>query len=599
MEEAGVAGGNVKGKYNANLGFWIVSLALRAQRHLSLSWSLRGQNCVNVPTPKTIVSKNELFCQFNSQILQLLTSCLFLAGTVSECTGFTAYLNRYHGRTRVMMYSGIAFMIAGILFAAAFHVSMIFIGRILQGFAISFASVSVPIYNSEMSPPQFRGTFNQLFQLFLTLFILIAQVINLIMHVTGAENSWGFRLSLGFAFVPAFMLFMAGTFLPDSPNSLLERGYITQARKNLEYIRGTKDVDVEFNDIVEAAELAAAVKHPWRNLFSAKYRPQLVLSACCTLFQQWTGINILIFYAPEIFLALGTTRTISLVAGIIIGACNHLSTYVSAILADYLGRRFLFLEAGVQMFSALIVISISLLCLPASSIWEAWYILGMACVFDMAYAWSWGPLAWTYPSEIQVLETRSAGMAVTSLFNLLFSFVIGQTFLSMLCTLQWGVFLLFACCVAFMTTFVYLFFPETKGIPIEECPLLFKTHWFWKRYANRSVGFQERMVMERKMLEAAEQGKPLPDIPGMESVKDDIISQNPTLAAHIPDVQPGDAGNPKRHGSADGRALELWLREYQTTHTFFERHAAAAAAMVPNLGRIQGLTGCEGFSQSA
>ena len=65
------------------------------------------------------------------------------------------------------------------------------------------------------------------------------------------------------------------------------------------------------------------------------------------------------------------------------------------------------------------------------------------------------------------------------------------------------------------------------------------------RYANRSVGFQERMVMERKMLEAAEQGKPLPDIPGMESVKDDIISQNPTLAAHIPDVQPGDAGNPK------------------------------------------------------
>ena len=68
-----------------------------------------------------------------------------------------------------------------------------------------------------------------------------------------------------------------------------EPGQLVQARKNLEYIRGTKDVDVEFNDIVEAAELAAAVKHPWRNLFSAKYRPQLVLSACCTLFQQWTG----------------------------------------------------------------------------------------------------------------------------------------------------------------------------------------------------------------------------------------------------------------------------------------------------------------------
>ncbi|KAK9839129.1 hypothetical protein WJX74_010039 [Apatococcus lobatus] len=488
---------------------------------------------------------NKLFCQFNSQILQLLTSVLFLAGTVSECTGFTAYLNRYHGRTRVMMYSGVAFMIAGILFATAYNVSQIFIGRILQGFAISFASVSVPIYNSEMAPPQFRGTFNQLFQLTLTFFILVAQVINLIMHVTGAESSWGFRLSLGFAFVPSFFLFLGGVFLPDSPNSLLERGFASKAKKNLQFVRGTKDVDKEFNDIVEAAELAAAVKHPWRNLFSAKYRPQLVLSACCTLFQQWTGINILIFYAPEIFLALGASRTISLVAGIAIGACNHLSTYVSAIIADYVGRRFLFLEAGVQMFAALITIAISLLCLGAKSIWEAWYILGLSCLFDMAYAWSWGPLAWTYPSEIQVLETRSAGMAVTSLFNLLFSFVIGQTFLSMLCSLQWGVFLLFACCVAFMTVFVYLFFPETKGIPIEECPLLFKSHWFWKRYANRSIGFQERMVMEKKMMEAAEQGKPLPDIPGMESVKEEIMSRNGGDMRNLAGAEKAVDGNPK------------------------------------------------------
>lgn len=76
--------------------------------------------------------------------------------------------------------------------------------------------------------PQFRGTFNQLFQLTLTFFILVAQVINLIMHVTKAENSWGFRLSLGFAFVPSFFLFLGGVFLPDSPNSLLERGFPTK-----------------------------------------------------------------------------------------------------------------------------------------------------------------------------------------------------------------------------------------------------------------------------------------------------------------------------------------------------------------------------------
>ena len=82
-------------------------------------------------------------------------------------------------------------------------------------------------------------------------------------------------------------------------------------------------------------------------------------------------------------MALGASRTISLVAGIAIGACNHLSTYVSALIADYAGRRFLFLEAGVQMFCALITIAISLLCLGVKGIWEAWYILGLACFFDM------------------------------------------------------------------------------------------------------------------------------------------------------------------------------------------------------------------------
>ena len=83
---------------------------------------------------------------------------------------------------------------------------------------------------SEMAPPHLRGRFNQLYQLVLTLFILVAQVINLIINLTGAVR-WGWRLSLGFAFVPASILFLGGVFLPDSPNSLLERGFPEQVRQ--------------------------------------------------------------------------------------------------------------------------------------------------------------------------------------------------------------------------------------------------------------------------------------------------------------------------------------------------------------------------------
>ncbi|DBA80098.1 hypothetical protein WJX79_008133 [Trebouxia sp. C0005] len=478
--------------------------------------------------PSVLEKQNEvntvgnLYCQYDSQTLQLMTSVLFISGAICELTGTTAFLSRYHGRKRVMMYSGILFMIAAIILAASQTIAMIVIGRVFQGIAISFASVSVPIYNSEMAPPHLRGRFNQLYQLVLTFFILVAQVINLIINVTDAVR-WGWRLSLGFAFCPSFVLFLGGVFLPDSPNSLLERGKPEQARKNLQLVRGTKDVDKEFNDLVEFAKLAAECKHPWRTLFSKKYRPQLILSACSTGFQQWTGINILIFYAPQIFLSLGTTKTISLVSAIILGACNHLSTYVSFWTADKFGRRALFLQAGVQMSIALLVIAISLKVLGGGQgTWLAWYILAMTCVYDMAYAWSYGPLAWLYPSEIQPLETRSAGLAVASFSNLLFSFVIAQTFLTMLCSLQWATFLFFAVCVICMTTFVGFFFVETKGVPLEECPFIFKKHWFWKRYANLGgLGFQEKLVLQNKARDALEKGEQPEDMPGMDqAIKD-------------------------------------------------------------------------------
>ncbi|KAK9802742.1 hypothetical protein WJX73_006127 [Symbiochloris irregularis] len=467
---------------------------------------------------------SNLYCTYNNQILQLMTSSLFLAGTVCEVTGTTAFLSRYHGRKRVMMYSGLAFMIAAILLATSFNIAQIFVGRVLQGIAISFASVSVPIYNSEMAPPAYRGRLNQLFQLVLTFFIWVAQLINLIIFAVKATR-WGWRFSLGFAFVPSFILFLGGVFLPDSPNSLLERGYPEQARKNLEYVRGTPNVDKEFAALSEAADLAKQVKHPWVNIFSRKYRPQLILSASATLFQQWTGINILIFYAPQIFNSFNATQIISLVAALILGSCNHLSTYVSFWTADKFGRRALFLQAGVQMAIALIIIAVSLKTIsnPSKSIWEAWYVLGFTCLFDMAYAWSYGPLAWLYPTEIQPLDTRSAGLAVASCMNLLFSFVIGQSFLTMLCSLKEWTFMFFAGCVIVMTIFVYFFYVETKNVPIEECPFLFWDHWFWKRYARSGVGFQEKLVVHKKMQQAEETGEPLRLPKGMEKVHEEVL----------------------------------------------------------------------------
>ena len=108
-------------------------------------------------------------------------------------------------------------------------------------------------------------------------------------------------------------------------------------------------------------------------------------------------------------------------------------------------------------------------------------VVVVICLFVLAFGWSWGPLGWTVPSEIFPLETRSAGQSITVAVNLLFTFAVAQAFLSLLCAFKFGIFLFFAGWITVMTVFVYVFLPETKGVPIEEMVLLWRKHWFWKK----------------------------------------------------------------------------------------------------------------------
>lgn len=103
------------------------------------------------------------------------------------------------------------------------------------------------------------------------------------------------------------------------------------------------------------------------------------------------------------------------------------------------------------------------------------------CTFVSAFAWSWGPLGWLVPSEIFPLEIRSAGQSINVSMNLLFTFVIAQAFLAMLCHFKFGIFIFFSGWVTIMTIFVYFFLPETKNVPIDEMTRVWREHWFWRR----------------------------------------------------------------------------------------------------------------------
>ena len=115
------------------------------------------------------------------------------------------------------------------------------------------------------------------------------------------------------------------------------------------------------------------------------------------------------------------------------------------------------------------------------------YAIGVVfciCVFVSAFAWSWGPLGWLVPSEIFPLEIRSAAQSAVVVFNMIFTFVIAQIFLMLLCHLKFGLFYFFGAWEIAMTLFVYFFLPETKGIPIEEMDRIWANHWYWKRFVD-------------------------------------------------------------------------------------------------------------------
>ncbi|KAL4373018.1 hypothetical protein AHAS_Ahas05G0039800 [Arachis hypogaea] len=408
------------------------------------------------------------YCKFDSQVLTLFTSSLYLAALVASI--FASKVTRAFGR-RLTMISG------DVLFLA---------GAALNGFAHLCRSTCLRLFH------KYRGALNMLFQLAITIGIFVANILNYLF--AKMENGEGWRYSLGLAGVPAIMIIIGAMFLPESPNSLIERGQAEKAKEELIKIRGTDDVDEEFKDLVVASEASKQVKHPWSSLLKSEYRPHLTMAIAIPFFQQLTGMNVITFYAPVLFKTIGFGGTASLMSAMITGGCNALATLVSIFTVDKVGRRKLFLEGGAQMFICQLVIAAAIGSkfgtdgnpgvLPK---WFALTVVVFICIYVAGFAWSWGPLGWLVPSEIFPLEVRSAAQSVNVSVNMIFTFAIAQVFTSMLCHMKFGLFIFFAFFVIVTSIFIYKFLPETKGIPIEEISLVWENHPYWNKFVKSSA----------------------------------------------------------------------------------------------------------------
>ncbi|KAL9258439.1 Sugar transport protein 10-like protein [Drosera capensis] len=179
--------------------------------------------------------------------------------------------------------------------------------------------VATPLYLAEVAPPKWRGAFNTGFHLFIGIGVLVASTINY--FTAKLHNGW--RLSLASAVFPSLIMLIGGCFISDSPNSLVERGKLEEARQVLVRIRGRDEVEEEITELVKVSDAAkAASQVPLITIFQRQYRAHLIMALAISFFQQISGIFIIAFYAPALFQMVGAGAESGFIAAIVLGIDN-------------------------------------------------------------------------------------------------------------------------------------------------------------------------------------------------------------------------------------------------------------------------------------
>ncbi|MCL7033915.1 hypothetical protein MKW94_028487 [Papaver nudicaule] len=431
------------------------------------------------------------YCKYDSMLLTLFTSSLYIAGLVASF--FASSITSAFGRKPSILIGGATFLAGTALGAAAANIYMLIFARVLLGVGVGFANQAVPLYMSEMAPARYRGAITNGFHLCVHLGILYANLINFGTEKIKGGSGW--RISLAMGAIPALVLTIGSFFLPETPNSLIQRAVDSQkAKLVLRRVRGTADVQVELDDLIKASSVSKTLSHhPLPQILQRKYRPQFTMAIAIPFFQQLTGINVIAFYAPLLFRTIGLGESAALLSVVLTGLVGTCSEFITILTVDKIGRRPLFMIGGILMFIPQLAVG----AIMASKLGDhtelmtkgyAYSVLVLICVYVCGFAISWGPLAWLVPSEIFQLEVRSIGQSINVALGLMFTFVIAQTFLAMLCHLKAGIFFFFGGWVFVMTGFVYFLLPETKNVPIEKMDRIWREHWFWKRFVGEEEG---------------------------------------------------------------------------------------------------------------
>jgi sugar porter (SP) family MFS transporter len=376
------------------------------------------------------------------------------------------------GRQRILLAAGMVFTIGALGAGLAATVAMLVAFRFVLGLGIGIASVMVPLYLAEMAPASERGVVTSLNQYMIIVGTALSAALGYALAFAG---SWRWMLLIGV--FPAIVLVVGMLAMPDTPRSLVRRGHDDNARAVLIGLRGdAAAVDTEFAEIT-ALEQQQHDTRTLARLSSGWVRRLLLLGALLAIFQQVTGINAIVYYAPTILTGFGVSKTTALLFGFLNGLVNigTIALVVRAKIVDRRGRKPILLAGLVGMSVSLFAVGIAALTLPVSS--SALFVIAAAAfvVFTNTFSATWGPVLWVMLAEIFPLAIRGAAMAIATLFNWLAAFVVSLTFPSFAALAGTGVaFIVYAAMGVVLFPIVWWMVPETKERSLESLEAAFR-----------------------------------------------------------------------------------------------------------------------------
>jgi len=391
----------------------------------------------------------------------LVVSVVLVGAAVTAISGGS--LSDRFGRRKMLLITSLIFIAGAVVCCAAGSDPVLIVGRLVVGAGIGLASSVVPLYISEIAPADARGWQVSLFQLAITVGILVAYVAD---YTFAASGNW--RWMLGLAVVPGAMLGAGMLYLPETPRYLARQGRFDSARSVLVKIRGIEDVDAEFLQI-KAATQKTELRGRFSDLLLPDIRRAMIIGIGLAVFQQVTGINTIIYYAPSIIRSAGISSIRgSILATAGIGLVNVIMTLVSMWLIDRVGRRPLLLTGIAGMMISLGALGFVFHGSVKSRGFADFAVI-ILMMYVASFAISLGPIFWLLISEIYPLKIRGLAAGIAAGANWTSNFVVSLTFLMLLDLLgPSSTFWLYGVLALGAWLFSYYLVPETKGRTLEE-----------------------------------------------------------------------------------------------------------------------------------